>query len=252
MSESATLSKSSVTVASASGNRSFPCWWSRFSKIRAAARASRSPKSSTVPRKSTASAEILLYAPLTALLILAAAVFPSSVLMQLNLELVPELPWSVMIGALYLTLLWRYVGGWGPPAATAARRRSYRRFLAVPVDGRLWTWLSGAGLAVTILSYATIKLLTETGGVQQTAMIEAIRMVMRGQHYIGFWCAAKSCAPKNLRRRRRDSVPARRATLMPVRRALIGMPDTQRGRLGVGPARDLDRQRQAAGTEPCW
>lgn len=116
----------------------------------------------------------LVRAPVTAMLVLVAAVYPTSFLMQANLATMPDLPWSILPGGLYLWLLWRYIGGFGAPASTASGRKRYRRFHSMPTAGRLWVWLSGIGLAVTIYSYSMIKLLTETGGVQQAAMLDAL------------------------------------------------------------------------------
>jgi membrane protease YdiL (CAAX protease family) len=113
-------------------------------------------------------------APLSAILVLIAAVYPTSFLIQLNLAVLPGVPWSVLPGALYLWLLWRYIGGWGPPARTSSSRNHYRRCHPVPAGGRLWIWLAGAALAVTIFSYVMIKLLTESGGVQQVALLDAL------------------------------------------------------------------------------
>lgn len=116
----------------------------------------------------------LVRAPLTGLLVLVAAVYPTSFLLQLNLSIAPGIPWAIVPGALYLWLLWRYVGGAGPPRHTAANRNRYRRFDRLPDVGRTWMWLSAGSLAVTIFAFAMIKLLTEAGGVQQVALLDAL------------------------------------------------------------------------------
>lgn len=117
---------------------------------------------------------VLIRAPATAMLVLIAAVYPTSFLLQLNLSVLPVVPWAVVPGAIYLWFLWHYIGGEGVPASTCASRERYRRFNPLPAAGRPQIWLSGAALAVTIFSFAMIKLLSETGGVQQTALLDAL------------------------------------------------------------------------------
>lgn len=117
---------------------------------------------------------ILIRAPVMAMVVLMAAVYPTSFLFQMNLEILPELPWSIVPGALYLWLLWRYIGGWGAPANTSTNRLCHRRFNPLPKKGGFWIWVSGATLALTISSYSMVKLLTETGNVQQTVLIDAL------------------------------------------------------------------------------
>ena len=117
---------------------------------------------------------VIVRAPVTAMVVLMAAVYPTSFLLQINLETLPGLPWTIVPGALYLWLLWRYIGGWGAPASTSTNRIRYRRFNPLPRTGGLWIWVSGAALALTIFSYGMIKLLTETGGVQQMALMNAL------------------------------------------------------------------------------
>ncbi len=117
---------------------------------------------------------VLVRAPIAAMAVLVAAVYPTSFLLQLNLHVLPGLPWAVVPGAAYLTLLWRYIGGWGPPAASAGERERYRRFRPLRSAGRAWVWVSGAALGATISGFTMIKLMTESGGVQQTALLDAL------------------------------------------------------------------------------
>ena len=49
------------------------------------------------------------------------------VFLALNLSTTPALPWAILPEALVLFLLWRYSGGWGPPARTSDLRRVDRR-----------------------------------------------------------------------------------------------------------------------------
>ena len=117
---------------------------------------------------------VLIRAPVIAMVVLMAAVYPTSFLLQMNLEFLPKLPWSIVPGALYMWLLWRYIGGWGTPKSTSRNRLRYRRFNPLPKKGGIWIWVSGTTLALTISSFSMIKLLTETGDVQQMALINAL------------------------------------------------------------------------------
>ena len=80
----------------------------------------------------------LVRAPVTAMLVVMAAAYPTSFLVQANLGTLSDLPWSILPGGLYLWLLWRYIGGWGAPASTVASRERYRRFHSMSTAGRLW------------------------------------------------------------------------------------------------------------------
>ncbi|HET9111870.1 MAG TPA: CPBP family intramembrane glutamic endopeptidase [Ktedonobacterales bacterium] len=64
--------------------------------------------------------------------------------LTVNLAVSPAIPWSVVVMAVLLWALWRYLGGAWPPARTASiRRRSLR---AKQVDGRTLAWALAAGL----------------------------------------------------------------------------------------------------------
>jgi membrane protease YdiL (CAAX protease family) len=69
------------------------------------------------------------------LLALVIALFPGGVwtaLLITNLRLSPNIPWAVVAMGVFLWALWRYLGGWGPPAANSERRRRLLRARAVP------------------------------------------------------------------------------------------------------------------------
>lgn len=117
---------------------------------------------------------VLIRSLLTGIAILMAAVYPWSALMQMNLSILPQFPWSVAVGGMYLWLLWRYVGGWGYPSSNAGSRNRRRRFHALPDNGRNWIWIGSASLGLTILAYGMIKTLTESVGAQQTALFDAL------------------------------------------------------------------------------
>jgi len=61
-----------------------------------------------------------------------------------NLKTSPAIPWSVPIMALLLWLMWRYLGGKGPPQQTSATRRQLLR--ANAVSGRVFVWSFLAGV----------------------------------------------------------------------------------------------------------
>ena len=88
--------------------------------------------------------EVVLRAVGLGVLVLLAGTLPRNALFIANLEHWREVPWSVPLIAAYITLFWRYAGGWGPPAETAAARRESLR--AHPVSGPAWTWALAAGL----------------------------------------------------------------------------------------------------------
>lgn len=121
--------------------------------------------------------KVLLRTIISSLLVLIAAVYPTSFLLQLNLAHLPSVPWSVLPGGIFLWLLWRYIGGWGPPTSTSGNRARYRRFTALPSQDGFWIWASGVSLAITITSYSVIRLLTETGGFQQTMFVDSLQQL---------------------------------------------------------------------------
>src|SRR6516225_1935030 len=59
-------------------------------------------------------------------------------LLTINLALSPAIPWAVVVMALLLWLLWRYLGGAGWPRGTAEARRAYLR--ARRTSGRVFAW----------------------------------------------------------------------------------------------------------------
>jgi membrane protease YdiL (CAAX protease family) len=71
-----------------------------------------------------------------------------SALLTLNLAMSPAIPWAVVVMALLLWLLWRYLGGAGWPRCTAEARRRYLRARRVP--GRVFLWAVVAGLLAIV------------------------------------------------------------------------------------------------------
>jgi membrane protease YdiL (CAAX protease family) len=71
-----------------------------------------------------------------------------SALLIINLALSPAIPWAVVVMALLLWLLWRYLGGAGWPRGTAEARRQHLRARRVP--RRVFMWAVGAGLLAIV------------------------------------------------------------------------------------------------------
>jgi membrane protease YdiL (CAAX protease family) len=69
-------------------------------------------------------------------------------LLTINLATSPAIPWAVVLMALLLWLLWRYLGGAGWPRGTAQARRQYLRARRVP--SRVFTWAGVAGLLAIV------------------------------------------------------------------------------------------------------
>jgi membrane protease YdiL (CAAX protease family) len=69
-------------------------------------------------------------------------------LLVANLATSPAIPWAVVVMALLLWLLWRYLGGTGWPRGTAAARRQSLRARQLP--GRAFLWAVGAGLLAIV------------------------------------------------------------------------------------------------------
>lgn len=79
-------------------------------------------------------------------LVVSMGTLPRSVLTGVNFQLVPAIPWSVPVMALYLCCYWQYLGGRGWPRTTAEWRR--RNLRAGALSGRVWQWsLLAGGLA---------------------------------------------------------------------------------------------------------
>lgn len=67
-----------------------------------------------------------------------------TVLLISNVATSPAIPWSVVVMALLLWLMWQYLGGrWWPQSTSEARRRYLR---ARPVTGQVFIWALLAGL----------------------------------------------------------------------------------------------------------
>jgi membrane protease YdiL (CAAX protease family) len=77
---------------------------------------------------------------------------PRNILFFANLQYFTSVPWAVPLIAAYIGWFWRYLGGAGPPAATAGQRRE--RLRANRVAPRAWIWAllaGGLGIAALVL-----------------------------------------------------------------------------------------------------
>jgi membrane protease YdiL (CAAX protease family) len=83
-------------------------------------------------------------------------------LISINLLTTPAIPWAVVLMALVLWLMWRYLGGWGWPHSTSETRRRYLR--ANPVSRRVFAWaLAAGGLSLVALAGYWVVLVELTG-----------------------------------------------------------------------------------------
>src|SRR5512143_1663153 len=66
-----------------------------------------------------------------------------SALLVANLTTSPALPWSVILMALLLWLIWQYLSGRGWPASTSEARRYHLRASPIPREVFTWAFLAG-------------------------------------------------------------------------------------------------------------
>jgi len=84
-----------------------------------------------------------LWAVIVGLAVTTAGSLPWSVLVALNVKHGALLPWASVLMAVYLAVYLRYLGGWGPPASSAAVRGAYLRARRLP--RHVWRWALVAG-----------------------------------------------------------------------------------------------------------
>jgi membrane protease YdiL (CAAX protease family) len=101
-------------------------------------------------------------AVLIGLLVMLVGTIPRNLIFAANLRYHADLPWAVPLTAAYLWCFWQYLNGAGPPAATAAERRTSLR--ATRIRGRMWAWAllaGGLGIAALVLALRVANRLVE-------------------------------------------------------------------------------------------
>jgi len=86
---------------------------------------------------------IILRAVLVGSFVMSMATVPCGILLRANFALMPSIPWSVPVVAIYLWLYWQYLSGKGWPQTTTEFRRTNLRANFLP--GRVWRWALLAG-----------------------------------------------------------------------------------------------------------
>lgn len=102
------------------------------------------------------------------ILALVIALFPGGVwtaLLITNLRVSPGMPWAVLVMGILLWVLWRYLGGWGPPRANSEKRHRLLRATAVPAQVFGWAIVAGllsivalAGFWIVLLQLVKVPL----------------------------------------------------------------------------------------------
>ena len=88
---------------------------------------------------------LLLRALLAAVAVTGSATVVWGILIQLNLKLLPQLPWAAVCMMVFLAFYWRFLEGWGWPQSTAAARRASLRAEPLPAPVFLLSLLAGGG-----------------------------------------------------------------------------------------------------------
>lgn len=78
----------------------------------------------------------------------AAGTIPWALLFAANVKFLPNIPWSIIPGAAWLWLWWKYVSGHGPPHSTSEARKKLLR--ANPLRDDVWSGTIGSGMLATI------------------------------------------------------------------------------------------------------
>ena len=106
---------------------------------------------------------VIIRSLIIGLLILCSATFPLLFLIAQNMNWLPQIPWVLVPGILFLWLYWRYLNGHGWPAKTSNVRKEYLRANAIPSTLRMNCWISGIflGLFITglnVLGYLLLEI----------------------------------------------------------------------------------------------
>lgn len=86
----------------------------------------------------------------------AVGILGPSALMQYNMSTTPEMPWSVPVTLVYLTLfVWYFRGRGWPHASSLARERAMAWNKITPAE---WKWAGVGGLAIFLFLFASLAL----------------------------------------------------------------------------------------------
>lgn len=94
---------------------------------------------------------LLVWSAALPLLITALAAGAWGALITFNLKTTPTIPWAVVVMAVLLWLMWKYLGGRGWPRSTSETRRSCLRANWVPFQAFVWAFLAGI-LSLVVLA----------------------------------------------------------------------------------------------------
>jgi membrane protease YdiL (CAAX protease family) len=108
---------------------------------------------------------ILIRAVVLGLLVAGTGQLPWTILVALNVQKAPSIPWSVPLMAAYLVVWWLYIRGWGPPRSTREARRRNLRGEVPPRAIWLQALLTAgvAGIALRMLADAARQLSPRPG-----------------------------------------------------------------------------------------
>lgn len=95
---------------------------------------------------------VVVRAVLTGLAVMLAGQIPWSILIAVNLRSPHSLPWAAPAMAVYLTLYWRYLDGWGWPLVTAKLRHDGFRARGLPAG----VWLHAIASGVLAVAAAVM------------------------------------------------------------------------------------------------
>ena len=95
---------------------------------------------------------VIVRATITGIVVAAAGTVPWALLVRLNLDHLPSVPWSIIPAAIYLWFFWKYVKGAGWPSSTSYSRKNLLR--ANPLSSDVW----GAAILAGILGLISLVL----------------------------------------------------------------------------------------------
>ena len=95
---------------------------------------------------------VIIRAVFTGVIVAAAGTLPWALLVRINIDHFPSIPWSVIPAAIYLWFFWKYIKGSGWPLSTAAIRKKMLR--ANSLSSEVW----GAAIAAGLLGLVSLVL----------------------------------------------------------------------------------------------